>query len=154
MNLSNIWNDILKKSDVALLLFFIFLNFLHWIWLDQKILQMNICRNQQSVTFGVTWIKHFCSTVLFIFHIFFKACGGSWALHWHHSWSQAQGLPAGGVYVLREGDIALTWDQPSSASGVRQRERGRPTDRTLPTVKGWPSVQPTHTLRWDQPAHT
>lgn len=59
--------------------------------------------------------QYFCSTVLFIFHIFFKAFGGTWALHWHCSRSQAQAL-----YVLREGDLALTWDQPPPAAAVRQ----------------------------------
>ena len=39
---------------------------------------------------------HLCRTVLFIFHIFFKACGGS----------GPQGLPAAGGHVLREGDLS------------------------------------------------
>lgn len=42
----------------------------------------------------------------------------------------------------------------TSCGRVTKPERGRPTDRTLPTVNGRLSVQPTHTLRRDQPAHT
>lgn len=65
-----------------------------------------------SQTAPLVWLSlSIFAAVLFIFHIFFKACGGSWALHWHRSWSQAQGLPAGGVYVLRR--VTKRWAEIS-----------------------------------------